>query len=86
MGDHLHMLISIPPKYSVSQVVGYIKGKSAIHIARNYMGRQSNCIGQSFWARGDYVSTAGRDEETIRQYIRKQEEVDRKIDQLKLFK
>ena len=86
MGDHLHMLISIPPKYSVSQVVGYIKGKSAIHIARNYMGRQRNFIGQSFWARGYYVSTAGRDEETIRQYIRKQEEVDRKIDQLKLFK
>ena len=86
MGDHLHMLISILPKYSVSQVVGYIKGKSAIHIARSYMGRQRNFIGRSFWARGCYVTTAGRDEETIRQYIRKQEEVDRKIDQLKLFK
>ena len=85
MGDHVHMLISIPPKYSVSQVVGYIKGKSAIHIARTYAGRPTNFTGQSFWARGYYVSTAGRDEETVRQYIRKQEESDKKIDQLKLF-
>ena len=85
MGDHVHMLISIPPKYSVSQVVGYIKGKSAIHIARTYAGRRTNFTGQNFWARGYYVSTAGRDEETVRQYIRKQEESDKKIDQLKLF-
>ena len=65
-GDHLHMLISIPPKYAVSQVVGYIKGKSAIHIARQYMGKRKNFTGQHFWARGYYVSTAGRDEEVIR--------------------
>ena len=64
--DHVHMMISIPPKYSVSQVVGYIKGKSAIAIARNYFGRQRNFVGQHFWARGYFVSTVGRDEQVIR--------------------
>ena len=83
--DHVHMLISIPPKYAVSQVVGYIKGKSAIHIARQYMGRRKNFIGQHFWARGYYVSTAGRDEEVIRQYIKQHEKIDKQIDQLALF-
>jgi len=67
------LLISIPSKYDVSQVVGYIKGKSAIHIAGTYTGRRNNFIGQNFWARGYYVSTAGRDENIVRQYIRKQE-------------
>ena len=85
MGDHVHMLISIPPKYSVSQVVGYIKGKSAIHIARTYAGRRNNFVGQSFWARGYFVSTVGRNEEIVKKYIKKQEEADRKIDQLELF-
>ena len=85
VGDHVHMLLSIPPKYAVSQVVGYIKGKSAIHIARTYAGCRRNFVGQNFWARGYYVSTVGRDEDTIRKYIKKQEEVDRKIDQQKLF-
>jgi putative transposase len=85
MGDHVHLLISIPPKYSVSQVVGYIKGKSAIHIARTYEGRRQNFTGQSFWARGYFVSTVGRDEEAVKKYIKKQEEADRKDDQLKLF-
>jgi putative transposase len=85
MGDHVHMMVSIPPKYSVSQVVGYIKGKSAIHIARTYAGRSRNFVGQNFWARGYFVSTVGRDEETVRKYIKKQEENDRKIDQLTLF-
>ena len=85
MKDHVHMLISIPPKYSVSQVVGYIKGKSAIHIARTYMGRRKNFVGQKFWARGYYVSTVGRDEQTTREYIRNQEEEDRRIDQLDLI-
>jgi len=79
------MLISIPPKYSVSQVVGYIKGKGAIHIARNYSGRKRNFTGQSFWARGYYVSTVGRDEETIREYIRHHENLDKKYDQLSIF-
>ena len=83
--DHVHMLISIPPKYAVSQVVGFIKGKSAIHIARTYSGRKKNFIGQKFWARGYFVSTVGTDEITIREYIKKQEVEDRRIDQLELF-
>ncbi len=85
MPDHVHMLISIPPKYSVAQVVGYIKGKSAIHIARTFLGRKKNFTGQSFWARGYFVSTVGRDEEAIRQYIKKQEGEDRRLDQLHMF-
>lgn len=85
MGDHVHMLISIPPKYAVAQVVGFIKGKSAIHIARTYGGQRKNFVGQSFWARGYYVSTVGRDEASVREYIRKQEEEDRRLDQLNIF-
>jgi len=84
--DHVHMLLSIPPKYSVSQVVGFIKGKSAIAVARNFMGRTKNFIGQHFWARGYYVSTVGRDEQTIREYIRGQEHEDQRLDQLNMFK
>ena len=84
--DHVHMLVSIPPKYSVSQVVGFIKGKSAIHIARIYVGRRKNFLGQSFWARGYYVSTVGADEREIRQYIQRQEAEDRRLDQLHMFK
>ena len=85
MVDHIHMLIAIPPKYAVSQVIGYIKGKSAIHIARNYGGRQRNFTGEHFWARGYYVSTVGIDEMIIRQYIQQQEAEDRRLDQLRLF-
>ena len=77
------MMIAIPPKHSVSQVVGYIKGKSAIQIARQFSGRRRNFVGQHFWARGYFVSTVGRDEEVIRQYIRNQEIEDRRQDQLK---
>ena len=84
MGDHIHILIEIPPKYSVAQVVGYIKGKSAIHIARTYEGRIKNFTGQHFWARGYFVSTVGLDEEVIRNYIKNQEEEDRRQDQLEL--
>ncbi len=84
--DHVHMLISIPPKYQVCQVVGYIKGKSAIHIARTFMGRMRNFVGQSFWARGYFVSTVGRDELLIRTYIQNQEKEDKRLDQLPLFK
>ena len=86
MADHVHMLLSIPPKYAVSQVVGYIKGKSAIHIARTYLGRQRNYTGQHFWARGYFVSTVGRDEAAVRDYIRRQEEEDKRLDQLNLWK
>ncbi len=86
MPDHVHLLLSIPPKYSVAQVVGYLKGKSAIHIARTYRGRDRNFTGESFWARGYFVSTVGRDETKIREYIRNQEKEDIRIDQLKLFR
>jgi putative transposase len=79
------ILISIPPKYSVAQVVGFIKGKSAISIARTYMRRRKHFTGQSFWARGYYVSTVGRDEETVRNYIKHQESEDKRIEQLNLF-
>jgi putative transposase len=85
MRDHVHMLVSIPPKYSVSQVVGYMKGKSAMHIARTFMGKPRNFTGESFWARGYFVSTVGRDEKQIREYIQKQEQEDQRIDQLTLF-
>ena len=85
MHDHVHMMISIPPKYAVAQVIGYIKGKSAIHIARNYTGRKRNYVGQHFWARGYFASTVGRDEEIIRAYIRHQEQKDLRVDQLKLM-
>ncbi len=84
-GDHVHMLVSIPPKYSVAQVVGYIKRKSAIHIARSYLGRRANFTGQHFWSRGYYVSTVGRDEAAIRKYIREQEAEDQRLDQLEMF-
>ena len=83
--DHVHMLISIPPKYSVSQVVGFIKGKSAIWIARNYGERKRNFVGQHFWARGYFVSTVGRDEERVRTYIERHETEDQRIDQLGLL-
>lgn len=83
--DHVHMLISIPPKYAVAQVVGFIKGKSAIHLARNFGGRQRNFTGCNFWARGYYVSTAGRDEEIVRRYIREQQVEDKRVEQLKMF-
>jgi len=84
--DHVHVYIAIPPKYAVAQVVGYIKGKSAIHIARTFGGRSRNFTGEHFWARGYFVSTVGRDEEVIRNYIRSQEQADRRVDQLKLLR
>jgi len=83
--DHVHMLISIPPKYSVAQVIGYIKGKSAIYIARTWGGRKKNYTGEHFWARGYYVSTVGKDEQLIQDYIRNQEAEDRRIDQLRMM-
>jgi putative transposase len=84
--DHIHMLISIPPKYSVAQVIGYMKGKSAIHIARTYLGQRKNYNGMSFWARGYFVTTVGADEETVRIYIRDQEKEDHRVEQLSLLK
>ena len=85
MPDHVHMLISIPPKHAVSQVVGYVKGKSAIHVARVYGERKRTFSGQHFWARGYFVSTVGRDEATIRAYIQHQEREDQRFDQLRLW-
>lgn len=84
MPDHVHMRIAIPPKYAVSQVFGYIKGKSAIHLARVYGERKRNFVGQHFWARGYFVSAVGRDEAVIRAYIGSQELEDERLEQLKL--
>ena len=86
MPDHVHMLLSIPPKYAVSQVVGYIKGKSAIHLARVYGERKRNFVGQHFCARGFFVNTVGRDEEAIRAYIRDQEKEDHRLEQMNLWR
>ena len=85
MGDHVHMLVSIPPKIAVSQAMGFLKGKSAIHIACNYAGHRRNFVGQNFWARGYWVSTVGKNEAMIRQYIQQQEVEDQRLDQLQLF-
>jgi len=86
MPDHVHMMISIPPKYPVSQVIGYIKGRSAIHLARVYGERKRNFTGQHFWVRGYFVSTVGRDETVIRECIRKQEAEDSRLDQLNMWR
>ncbi len=86
MPDHVHMMIAIPPKYAVSQVVGYIKGKSAIHLARVYAERQRNFVGQHFWARGYFVSTVGRNEQVIREYVRNEELEDARLEQLNLWR
>jgi len=86
MPDHVHMLLRIPPKYAVSQVVGFIKGKSAIHLARVYAERKRNFVGQHFWAQGYFVSTVGRDEAVIRAYIQNQEKEDDRLDQLALLR
>jgi putative transposase len=86
MVDHVHMLISIPPKYAVSTVIGYLKGKSAIYIARKYRGKRKNFSGENFWARGYFITTVGRDETLIREYIRNQETADKHADQIPLFR
>src|SRR4029078_3805968 len=84
MADHVPMLISIPPKHSVSAVMGFVKGKSAIHIARVYAGRRRSFVGQHFWARGYWVSTVGKNEAAVRRYIQEQEKEDQRLDQLEL--
>ena len=80
--DHVHMLLSVPPKLAVSSVVGYLKGKSAIHVARHFLKKERNYAGQHLWARGYFVDTVGRDTEKIRRYIQAQEAEDKRIDQL----
>jgi putative transposase len=82
--DHVHLCLSIPPKFSVANTVGFLKGKSAIRIHREFLGRQRNFTGFHFWARGYCVSTVGLDEQTIRQYIRNQEEEEKRQEQLPL--
>ena len=84
MPDHVHMLLSVPPKYAVSQVMGFINGKSAIHIARVYAGRRRNFVGQHFWARGYWVSTVGKNEAAVRRYIQEQEKEDQRLEQMEL--
>ena len=79
------MLLSVAPKYSLAQVVGFIKGKSAIYIAKNFGAKRRNVTGHSFWARGYFVSTVGRDETVIRNYIKNQEKEDKRIEQFSLF-
>ena len=86
MPDHVHMCISIPPKYAVSNVVGFIKGKSAISIARQFTGKTKNFTGENFWARGYFVSTVGLDEEVVKAYIREQEKEEERYEQLSLWK
>ena len=82
--DHVHMMIAIPPKYAVSQVIGYIKGKSAIHLARVYGEKKRNFVGQHFWARGYWVSTVGKNEAAVRRYIQEQEKEDQRLEQLEM--
>jgi putative transposase len=76
MPDHVHMCISIPPKYPVASVIGFLKGKSAIAVARELCGRERNFTGEHLWARGYAVSTVGFELEQVRQYIRAQDEAD----------
>lgn len=74
--DHVHMLISIPPKYAIAEVIGYMKGKSAIAVARQFGGKSKNFNGERFWARGYAVSTVGFEEQQIKTYIKNQEQLD----------
>jgi putative transposase len=84
LADHVHLCLSIPPKYSVANTVGFLKGKSAIRIHREYLGKDRNFSGFHFWARGYCVSTVGLDETLIREYIRNQEAEERRQEQLRL--
>jgi putative transposase len=77
MPDHVHLLLRIPPRYSVAMIIGYLKGKSAIRIHRELLRTQGTLFGRAFWARGYCVSTVGLDEATIRSYIRNQEKHER---------
>lgn len=84
MADHIHLCLSIPPKYRVAHTVGFLKGKSAIQIHRNYMGQKRNFGGLHFWAKGYCVSTVGLDEQVIRAYIRNQEDAEKRLEQAQL--
>ena len=82
MPDHVHMLISIPPKQSVAGMVGFLKGKSSIWVAQNIANKQRNFAGHKFWARGYFVSTVGANEKMVRAYIQNQEKEDKRLDDL----
>ena len=84
MADHIHLCLSIPPKFSVANTVGFLKGKSAIRIHREHLGQSRNFTGLHFWAKGYCVSTVGLDEQTIVQYIRNQEAEDKRLEQMRL--
>ena len=84
--DHVHLLLAIPPTYAVANVVGSIKGKSAMHVARTFGERKRNFVGQHFWARGYFVSTVGRDEAVLRESLRNQEKEDKRLDPLSFIK
>ena len=84
MADHIHLCLSVPPKYSVANTVGFLKGKSAIRIHREWLGHKRNFTGLHFWARGYCVSTIGLDEQTILQYIRNQEAEEKRLEQMQL--
>ena len=85
MKDHIHMLLMIPPKYSVAYTIGFLKGKSAIRIHRDYLQVKRNFTGRHFWARGYCVSTVGLDEQVIRDYIKNQEAVEKRQEQMRLL-
>lgn len=85
MLDHVHMLISVPPKHSVSSIVGFIKGKSSIWVAQNIANKRQNFVGHKFWARGYFVSTVGTNEDTVRKYVQNQEAEDKRLEQFYLF-
>ncbi len=84
MGDHVHMLLMIPPKFSVANTVGFLKEKSAIRIFRDYLQVKQNFTGRHFWARGYCVSTVGLDEVMIRKYIKNQELEEKRQEQMRL--
>ena len=85
MPDHIHLLISIPPKPAVASLLGFVKGKSSIWGAQNIANKKQNLVGHKFWARGYYVSTVGADETTVRAYMENQESEDQRLDELSLF-
>ena len=84
MSDHIHLLLSIPPKYSVSQIMGYLKGKSAMMIFERHANLKYKFENRHFWAEGYYVSTVGLNTATIQKYIREQEKEDQIMDKLKI--
>ena len=79
--DHVHLLLSVPPRYSIAMTVGYLKGKSAVRIHRDYGKARGTLLGRSFWSRGYCVSTVGFDEASVRRYIQEQEEREKREDQ-----